>query len=149
MDDQFPKRLACMRDRARYSQRGAAKAVGVSKSSISNYETGKQQPSAETVLALCRLYNANPTYVLANEGMPEWTPGKSRDVDQRYLARWLRAIAAYLDRAVEEGKDLVGVVDIEAFTDMRPERYRAGAEETGKVRRAPRETRRDDAEDAV
>jgi transcriptional regulator with XRE-family HTH domain len=85
----------------------------VSKSSISKYETGESVPGLNIFLSLCQLYRVNPTWVMTGVGVMEWTPGASAEADQRQLARWLHTIASYLERASDEGKDLVGVIRAE------------------------------------
>jgi DNA-binding XRE family transcriptional regulator len=51
--------LKAARIAAKLSQEDAAKALNVTRGTISSYENGKSKPSIETIQQLCRLYSFN------------------------------------------------------------------------------------------
>lgn len=57
-------RLQEQRMLLKLSQKEAAKAIGVSPSVISNYESCERTPSVENLMALARLYRCSTDYLL-------------------------------------------------------------------------------------
>lgn len=60
------ERLQTVRKQYQLSQKDVARAIGVSPSIISGYETGERSPSLENLVALSRLYNCSIDYLLGN-----------------------------------------------------------------------------------
>lgn len=61
------KRLRLARQRARYKQKDAAKAVGVHFSTMAKYEAGIREPDFETITKLARLYGVSTEYLMTGE----------------------------------------------------------------------------------
>ena len=60
-------RLKEVRIRAGFSQRQVAKKLGISKTSISGYETGQFCPTVERVIEMAKIYRVSTDYLLAIE----------------------------------------------------------------------------------
>ena len=60
-------KLQTLRKQYRLSQKDVAKAINVSPSIISGYETGERSPSLENLLALSYLYRCSTDYLLGKE----------------------------------------------------------------------------------
>ena len=58
------ERLKEVRIEKGVSQEKAAKDLGLSKSAISNYETGLRQPTYDILIKLCKYYNVSADYLL-------------------------------------------------------------------------------------
>lgn len=61
------ERLQTVRKQYQLSQKDVARAIGVSPSIISGYETGERSPSLESLVALSNLYNCSTDYLLGKE----------------------------------------------------------------------------------
>lgn len=61
------EKLQTLRKQYRLSQKDVAKAIGVSASIISAYETGERSPSLENLVALSYLYRCSTDYLLGKE----------------------------------------------------------------------------------
>ncbi len=57
-------RLQEQRQLLKLSQKDVAKAIGVSPSVVSNYESGERTPSVESLMALAGLYRCSTDYLL-------------------------------------------------------------------------------------
>ena len=57
-------RLQEQRQLLKLSQKEVAKAIGVSPSVVSNYESGERTPSVENLMALAGLYRCSTDYLL-------------------------------------------------------------------------------------
>lgn len=60
----FPQRLKKLRNAKEVSQQVVADEIGVTKSTISLYETGDNVPDAKTVVKLAKLYGVSTDYLL-------------------------------------------------------------------------------------
>ena len=58
------ERLQTLRKQYKLSQKDVAKALGVSPSIISGYETGERNPSLENLLALSYMYRCSTDFLL-------------------------------------------------------------------------------------
>ena len=61
------EKLTELRKQYHLSQKDVAKAINVSPSIISGYETGERNPSLENLLALSYLYRCSTDYLLGKE----------------------------------------------------------------------------------
>ncbi len=61
------EKLQTLRKKYHLSQKDVAKAINVSPSIISGYETGERNPSLENLLALSYLYRCSTDYLLGKE----------------------------------------------------------------------------------
>ena len=61
------ERLQTLRRQYHLSQKDVAKAINVSPSIVSGYETGERNPSLENLLALSYLYRCSTDYLLGKE----------------------------------------------------------------------------------
>ncbi len=61
------EKLQALRKQYRLSQKDVARAINVSPSIISGYETGERNPSLENLLALSYLYRCSTDYLLGKE----------------------------------------------------------------------------------
>lgn len=63
----FHDRLKQARERADLTQAQVAQLLGIAKSTYSGYETGKSEPSMNTIANLMRILNASPEYLWQDE----------------------------------------------------------------------------------
>ena len=61
------EKLKTLRKQYKLSQKEVAKALDVSPSIISGYETGERAPSLENLVSLSSLYRCSPDYLLGKE----------------------------------------------------------------------------------
>lgn len=61
------KRILFLRTRAGLSQEKLADAIGKTKSNISGYENDKFEPSAQTIISLCKLFKVSSDWLLFGE----------------------------------------------------------------------------------
>ena len=60
----FPARIKMARESAGYTQRQVAKETNLGQSQIAKYETGKLEPSLETLGILAQFYNVDVNWLL-------------------------------------------------------------------------------------
>lgn len=60
----LPEKLKFLRESHNHTQQTLADLLGVRKSSISNYETGRSYPKRMVLLKLAQIYNISPSYFL-------------------------------------------------------------------------------------
>ena len=63
-------KMKCAREAARLSQKQVALTLHVSAPTVSNWESGKINPSVENLKALCQLYNVTADYLLGLDAPP-------------------------------------------------------------------------------
>lgn len=63
----FPEKLKTLRESHNHTQQQLADLLGVRKSSISNYETGRSYPKRMVLLKLAQIYNIPPSSLLEPE----------------------------------------------------------------------------------
>lgn len=63
----FPEKLKTLRESHNHTQQQLADLLGVRKSSISNYETGRSYPKRMVLLKLAQIYNIPPSSFLETE----------------------------------------------------------------------------------
>ncbi len=71
-------RIAQLRRSQNMTQRQLAKALGVSTSAVGMYEQGRRQPSAELVVAICRIFSVSTQWLLT--GRPYTTADLRADL---------------------------------------------------------------------
>lgn len=82
----FKEILKYLRNREALSQSELAQKLGVAKSTISMYETGKREPDFETLEAIADLFNVDMNFLLGKDG-------SENDEQHYYLNEETRAIA--------------------------------------------------------
>lgn len=60
----FQKNLRIARKKREYTQEEVAKELEISRTNITNYETGRTEPDIETLGKLIDLYKVNPSWLL-------------------------------------------------------------------------------------
>lgn len=65
--NKFKERLNRMLQENKMSQIELAKKIGMSKSIISNYCSGKREPSLDALVLICQVLNENADYLLGLE----------------------------------------------------------------------------------
>ena len=63
MDVKYP-RLKIMREARRMTQGELGQCIGITKQTVSNYETGARTPSLKTLMALATYYDVSVDYLL-------------------------------------------------------------------------------------
>ena len=63
----FPNRLAELRHEKRLSQKEIAKLLYVPQTTYSHYEVGNREPSIETIIKLCDLFDVSADYLLGRK----------------------------------------------------------------------------------
>ena len=56
--------------------------IGIGKSALSQFESGKANPSDRTLLAICREFNVNETWLRTGEGTMFIEPGRDEAIEQ-------------------------------------------------------------------
>lgn len=64
METKFPERLKELRQQKGVSQREIAKAVGVSQTGFLRWEQGKNQPTLENLMELCKYFDVSVDYLI-------------------------------------------------------------------------------------
>lgn len=67
MKNLFPKRLTELLKINKISKRALAREIGVSAASISDWSTGKVQPTAENIYLIAKYFNESSDYLLGLE----------------------------------------------------------------------------------
>ncbi|MDE6605836.1 MAG: helix-turn-helix domain-containing protein [Clostridia bacterium] len=67
MKNLFPQRLTELLKINNLSKRALARAIGVSVASISDWSTGKVQPTAENIYLVAKYFNESSDYLLGLE----------------------------------------------------------------------------------
>lgn len=67
MKNLFPQRLTEMLKINKISKRALAREIGVSAASISDWSTGKVQPTAENIYLIAKYFNESSDYLLGLE----------------------------------------------------------------------------------
>ena len=62
----FGKKVKQLRNEAGYTQEDLGKKLGLSKSTIAHYESGRREPETKTILALARIFNVTTDELLDN-----------------------------------------------------------------------------------
>lgn len=62
--------LVYLRTRSKLTQEEAAKRIGISRSSLANYEKGLRRPSFETMEAIADFYNVNMDTIFGHSEIP-------------------------------------------------------------------------------
>ncbi|MBQ6719766.1 MAG: helix-turn-helix transcriptional regulator [Oscillospiraceae bacterium] len=73
----FGDRIRNARKAAGLTQRQLADSLGVSNTSISNWEKGLSRPDADMIQKLCHLLGQEPNYFYGNENAPGATPKRA------------------------------------------------------------------------
>ena len=87
------EKLQTLRKQYRLSQKDVAKAIDVSPSIISGYETGERTPSLENLLALSYLYRCSTDYLLGKEKEIFFETIDTSNLNQLQVQR----LAAFID----------------------------------------------------
>lgn len=61
------KRLRYLRDKHKLTQEKMAELIGKKKGNISNYESDNYEPSAQTIIAICKIFNVSADWLLFGE----------------------------------------------------------------------------------
>ncbi|KFN07274.1 MULTISPECIES: helix-turn-helix domain-containing protein [Paenibacillus] len=85
------QRLRFLRNKHNLTQEKVAEMIGKKKGNISNYESDSYEPSAQTIIAICRLFNVSSDWFLTGEesvSKSEQTSGfdiETSDVDYQLI----------------------------------------------------------------
>lgn len=79
LKEDIAKRLKEARANANLSGKEAAKKLKIAPSTLSQYETGKYQPTFDMAIEMAKIYGANIDYILTGEYSPE---KENRDLNQ-------------------------------------------------------------------
>lgn len=63
--------------------------IGITKSSVSTMESGKSNPSDQTVLFICREYHINETWLRTGEGTPFQPASVEEELEELLRTRFL------------------------------------------------------------
>lgn len=65
----FQQRLIEQRTLNKYSKRGMAKMLGISHTAYMNYESGKAEPSQETLVKIAEIFDVSVDYLLGRKDL--------------------------------------------------------------------------------
>lgn len=68
---QFPERLKSMRKSLYLTQKEIANKLNIQRVTYSHYETGRSQPSIDTLILLSKIFNCSIDYLVGNSDNPE------------------------------------------------------------------------------
>lgn len=104
--------LKYLRQINRMTQGEVADAISVNRSTYTSYETGRREPSNETLISLAKVFNVSTDYLLGLEK-------DEIDIDETQLKR-LRNIAAHAnDISEEEMNEILSFIDFIKQRDSR------------------------------
>lgn len=135
----IPDRLRVVREEAGYTSQALVEAleerhgISMTRTNVSHYEHGRNRPRVDYVVALCKLAEVNPTWVLTGEGPKRWEWGDDRRKALSIVVNYLEGLSRKLRRELEEadtGKELeerkIPLMPIEAYRRLlTPEERRA------------------------
>ena len=85
---EFATRLRKLRDDLKITQQQLADKIGISKSSMAMYETGKREPNLLIIKKMCEILNTNGNYLLGieeNTGSDNFIPNeKEKELIMKY-----------------------------------------------------------------
>lgn len=98
--------------------------IGITKSSVSLLESGKNSPSEQTIILICKEFGINKDWLLTGEGAPTIEAcqeerysiniGKLQRTDNETIMRWVNAIAETKpDLLIEIEKFMKKILEIE------------------------------------
>lgn len=98
--------------------------IGITKSSVSLLESGKNSPSEQTIILICKEFGINKDWLLTGEGEPTIEAcqeelysiniGKLQRTDNETIMRWVNAIAETdPDLLIEIEKFMKKILEIE------------------------------------
>lgn len=108
------ERLKQARKAAGLTQRQLAEKIGVSNTSVSNWEKGISSPDPDTIQHLCWALNVDPNFFF--HGGPQFTPVKISD-DDKNTVRIAGRDGSYQERVLSDQQLTV----LKAFLDLMPD----------------------------
>lgn len=75
--EMFGKKLAKARERAGYTQEQIEKELKIKRSTLANYETGRNEPDLETIGTLADFYAVSVDWLLGTAGEKNYNDNKS------------------------------------------------------------------------
>lgn len=108
----------------------------VAHSTIGKHEKDETKPKADMLLCYAATYGVNPAWLVTGSPPMRSMPGHDAGDVQRFTARQLRHLADHLERAADEGVDMLSaeVVSVEVFEDPRTEDGEDDDRDLGKPR---------------
>jgi transcriptional regulator with XRE-family HTH domain len=85
-------RLKECRQRANMTQQYVALTLGIKPPSVSNWESGKTQPTMDNLIELSKLYNVTTDYLLGLSGNPTNTESNTQESMDEILLKGFRAL---------------------------------------------------------
>lgn len=79
--ENFATRIKKARTEAGYTQREVTTETGITQSNITKYETGKLEPSLETLGILAQFYNVSIDWLLGVSIQPPIRPTRTKDYE--------------------------------------------------------------------
>lgn len=96
-------RIKTIRKKKHLSQEEFGTAIGITRSSVSLLESGRNNPSEQTIKLICQEFNINELWLRTGQGEPEkklegeerfaLNIGKLQNTDNETVMRWVNAIA--------------------------------------------------------
>ncbi len=91
-DNSLAMRLKMLRLDAGLSQEEFAAKVGISRSCVANYETGKRRPDIETIRRIAEVYGIMTDVLIGNDSYEDVTMRESTQVDN---AKWKKLLLTH------------------------------------------------------
>lgn len=88
------QRLRKLRDEKEISQEYLSKQVGVTQSSIGNYERGEKLPNADTIRKICEVYNVSADYLLGLSGEANYQSPRLKAVPEGAMESYNKVISS-------------------------------------------------------
>jgi len=103
------------RKQASLSQEALAELIGVSRQSISKWETGEASPEISKLLLLAKAFDVTADWLLSEDGIPEEEPQPAREEPAAAVAPavdwpdWVENLPGFIGKAVKKFGWLYGV----------------------------------------
>lgn len=107
---EFPRILKELRESYEMTQVELANALGVSRSTITGYETRDKQPDYDKLLMISKLFDVSTDYLLTGNSTELLTPAKSASTSEKILDH--KVITAYRNLGFEEKQDVLKYVQL-------------------------------------
>lgn len=107
---EFAKTLKELRESNDMTQDTLAKHLGVSRSTITGYETRDKQPDFDKLILISNLFNVSIDYLLTGSSSELLTPVKSPSASEKLLDR--KVIKAYRNLGFEEKEDVLKYIQL-------------------------------------
>ena len=107
---EFSRILKELRESNEMTQVELARHLGVSRSTITGYETRDKQPDYDKLLMISKLFDVSTDYLLTGRSPELLTPAKTANINEKLLDH--KVVSAYRKLGFEEKQDVLKYVQL-------------------------------------